>query len=88
MSVRSILVAVLAAGAHCWSPMTPPSAGGVGAFAAADSGRLLLPNGGQPQQLLRAGQPSMMPIGVPKVAYRVPGGECAPHEAAPLFFLA
>jgi len=31
----------------------------------------------QPRQLLRASSPEMMPIGVPKVAYRVPGATSA-----------
>ena len=78
--MRLTLVLASAACALGWSPMTPPN-GATGA-AASNRRRLLMPDGAnQPSQLLRAPQPAMMPIGTPKVAYRVPGGECLGRTA-------
>merc|ERR1719171_2777751 len=58
--------------------MTPPNSAG-GAAASGAARRLHMPNGGQSARLLRAraDEPTMMPIGVPKVAYRVPGATSA-----------
>merc|ERR1719171_2653524 len=58
--------------------MTPPNSAG-GAAASGAARRLHMPNGGQSARLLRAraDEPTMMPIGVPKVAYRVPGANSA-----------
>jgi len=56
-----------------WQPI-PPGGRRIAAPAGAAS-RILLPNDGK--QLLRASSPSMMPIGVPKVAYKVPGANTA-----------
>jgi len=74
--MRTLLVVLSAACALGWSPMTPPNNAGA-AGAAAAGRRLHMPDGAQPGRLLRAQQPTMMPIGTPKVAYRVPGANSA-----------
>ena len=62
---------LLAAGAAGWSPMTPPPNSPQN-----KPSPILQPGSAAAPKLLRSGQPQM-PIGTPKVAYRVPGATSA-----------
>ena len=71
MSSSMSALLLLAAGAAGWSPMTPPPNSPQN-----KPSPILQPGSAAAPRLLRSGQPQM-PIGTPKVAYRVPGATSA-----------